>query len=84
MVQKVQKVQRVVVAAPPQIKKGSAAGAAGCVERLCMLRSGERQPYWAEGSGIVPHDEYKVSVMGVPFRFINHVKHSHESAPFGG
>ena len=59
---------RVVVAASPQIKKRGAAGAAGCVEGLCSLRSGGDSACSAEGGGIaLSGDEYKVSVTGFTF-----------------
>ena len=51
-VHRVQKVQRVVVAASPQIKKGGRGSAAGCVEWLCSLRSGGDSGSAAEGGGL--------------------------------
>ena len=44
---------RVVVAAnAASFKKGGAAGAAGCVEGLCSLRSGDNSGSAAEGGGL--------------------------------
>ena len=52
------------MAALPQIlKKGDAAGAAGCVEGLCSLRSGGDSACGAEGGGLpLCGNAYKVSV----------------------
>ena len=51
-VQKVQKVQRVVVApyGAQILKKGGAAGAAGCVEGLCRKVRKMDGPYGPKGS----------------------------------
>ena len=69
------------MAASPQIKKGGAAGAAGCVEGLWKKVLKIDRPlaggflsltaFQAEGCGIaLTGDEYKVSVTGLAFYII--------------
>ena len=58
------------------IKRG-AAGAAGCVEGLCSLRSGGDSACGAEGCGLpLCGNAYKVSVTGFTFSVIWYDKHS--------
>ncbi len=84
---RVQRVQRGVVAASPQIKKRGAAGAAGCVVGLWKKVLKMDRPLAggflsltalrAEGCGIaLSGDEYEVSVTGFTFSAIWHDMHS--------
>ena len=66
-----------MAASPQIIKKGAAAGAAGCVEGLCSLRSGGDSGSAAEGGGLpLCGNAYKVSVTELTFCIIWHDKHS--------
>ena len=68
---------RVVVAASPQVLKGGAASAAGCIERLYSLCSGGDSGSAAEGCGLpLCGNAYKVSVTELAFCVIWHDTHS--------